>query len=645
MIFFQCALLAGYAGAYGLLRLDFKLQRWLFLAAALLAVISLRLPPDARGAGLSGPFLSLAASTLPAMLLLFSTSIVLHGWLHRHSAEVPYYLYAISNVGSLIGLVGYPFIIEPYIGLQAQSLYWHGGLLLLAGILVCLAIYLGRHPGRDPQADTPAAISEAPTTQRTVAWLLLSALPCMTMLGATHLLSAEIGSNPLSWVLPFGIYLASFAGAFSGWWGKRCQTLAIGALIIGMTAFWLSKGIGAAPLSGSLNAWLLLALAGACFSAHGWVYELKPTSDFGKFYITLAAGGAIGGVFTNFLAPNLFDRSVEFLLGATLLATALLFRLGAAGWRERVLIVLPVLCLAAGQILTQVNAENTDTLKVHRLRNVYGGLSILIAPGYIQLSHETTLHGRQMNAREEDRRKPTAYYTESSVSGVLIRDLQSRRAALNIGVVGLGAGTLAAYGRAEDEFHFWDIDPKVIWIASTVFSFTKDSPARIHLHEADGRKGVENASVNFDLMIVDAFSGDAVPPHLLTVEALSIYHKSVSAKGGVVALHISNRYARLLPIVAASAERLGLEALYVCLETVNPNAGQDTFARPNEYIVLHRPDQREQVDALFPVTNAAKSIHRLLTRLTPEELSQSRGWTDDRHATTDALNLRAVLGW
>lgn len=638
-LFFQCALLGGYAGAYALLRRPLRTQLvvWSILLAA--AVLTLRLPPWDLGAqGLAGTVLALGASLLPAALALFATSILLQGWQARHQIEIPYVLYAFSNVGSLAGLVLYPFAVEPHIGLGTQFAVWRGGLVLLALCFGCLVFLLHRNPGREAPTQADEFEASRGARLRFFGWLALAALPCVAMLGAAQLLSAEIGSNPVAWVVPLGIYLASFALTFSGWWSQAATRLAGVVCLIGWIGFSLTKGVGDAPLRGWPLIWLLVALIGACHSAHGWLYSLRPARDFSRFYLALAIGGAAGGVFANILAPGLLDRPDEAWWAMGLVAAALCASTAASGLLTRLLAATPILALMAG-VAFFADAPPGGT-KVHHLRNVYGSVTVKMSTDRITLSHETTLHGAQLTLSPAARRAPTTYYTPSSGAGVVIRHLQAGRPALRVAVIGLGTGTLATYARPSDTFVFWDVDPKIIWLAENLFTFLKDSEGACEVRLADGRRGLAESSGDFDLVIVDAFSGDAIPPHLLTREAFALYQEKTLRKDGLVLLHVSNRFANLQPVATATAASLGLETLQVNNEVVHRTPDGDVLATPTRYLVLHPPARRDEIDALFAETDDTRArLRRGVSRIAADAPG-ARLWTDDRHAITDVIDFR-----
>lgn len=641
-LFFQCALLCAYAGAYALLKRPLRVQLWVWAVLLVISVGTLRLPPwPFAERGIVSVVLSLGASVTPAALILFATSIMLQGWQARHQLEVPYVLYAVSSIGSLVGLITYPFAVEPNIGLGTQFAYWRGGLIVLACCMGGLIYLLHRSPGHELAVETGSRAEPPLARGLFIKWLALAALPCVAMLGSAQLLSAEIGSNPISWVLPLGIYLASFTFTFAGWWKPGASRVATLVCLVGWIGFTLTKGVGPVPLRGWPLVWLMVALCGTCLSAHGWLYSLRPAREFSKFYLGLAIGGAAGGLFANVLAPELLGRPDEAWWAMGLLAAALCAAAAKAGATAKLIAATPVLTLlVASAFFSQPVPEGTRT---HHMRNVYGSVKVDIRPDRIVLSHETTLHGLQLTPTEEARRSPTTYYTPSSAVGVVLKELQARRPELKVGVVGLGTGTLATYARASDTFVFWDVDPKVIWLAENLFTFLKESHGTCDVRLADGRKGLAQTNEDFDLVVIDAFSGDAIPPHLLTREALELYHERTRAKNGLVLLHVSNRFADLQPVVTATARSLGLDALSVTNEVKRLTPLGDVLATPSRYIAIHSPSDTAWLDAAFEETEDVRErLRRTVSRL-PEHMPRARIWTDNQHAIIDVIDFRSML--
>jgi hypothetical protein len=260
------------------------------------------------------------------------------------------------------------------------------------------------------------------------------------------------------------------------------------------------------------------------------------------------------------------------------------------------------------------------------------------------LSSETTTHGTQIVTTPEARRRPTLYYTESTGLGRVIEETQRAHPSINLGVVGLGAGTLAAYARPTDSVDFWDIDPKAIRIAHDFFTFVSDSPGQIRITQTDGRKGLEATPTDYDVIVIDAFSGDGIPAHLLTREALAMYFRRLERRFGVLAIHITNRYSTFFPIVGATAHTLGWSALNVVTEISKTAEARDWDCTQTQYILVCLPAQLRQISEWLPAEEDGGRVKRFVTAYDPEPPGNAIVWTDDRHAALDSLDLRRYMG-
>lgn len=643
MLYFQLALLLGYGWAVWLIRSRALVQVGATVALGAFALLGSRLSwvQESSWTGIGGIVLTLAVSCLPATVLLFSAGPLLHGWLGGKSKPVPYFLYAISNAGSLAAVILYPFTVERAVGLSSQMLVWHGLLGVFVGILGVAGFLYLRSVG---PAHTPEKISEFLPLSRIATWLGLSALSCLGMLGATHHLAAEIGSTPLAWVGPFGAFLLSFMATFSGWWRPHYTLACLGWLAVSLTGFMLSKGVSPTTVDGLAAFWTVSLTAACSFFVNGLLHASRPLKNFSLFYLVLAAGGVAGGLFATFGVPFFFLRPSEFLaVSCVLLVLGLVRLLARRGALDVTVVLLVVLAPVVGLAVIQTRNEADGFEQLRRFRNIYGYTLIKTEENGLVLSSETTTHGTQLTVDADARRHPTLYYTESSAVGRLLLETQKTRASLNIGVVGLGAGTLAAYARDTDRVDFWDIDPKALRIATDYFTFINDSPGRINLVQADGRKALESSPVDYDVIVIDAFTGDAVPAHLLTREALAIYTRRLGTRGGLIAIHTSSRYNTLFPIVAATAHSLGLSAAHVVTSIEGPGESIDWDATGSHYILVGRPDLIKTSLDWFPAEEDEGRVQRTVTSYDPLPRGRATVWTDDRHAALDALNLGDYL--
>ncbi|HNC24658.1 MAG TPA: fused MFS/spermidine synthase [Opitutaceae bacterium] len=645
MVYFQVALLLGYSWAAWLVRRPFRQQFLATTILALVAVVTFQLPSDQADATASilRVVWRLSYTTLPAMLLLFSTSPLLHGWLRRRGEDVPYYLYAISNTGSLAAVLLYPFAFEPNLRLSEQTTIWHVLLVVVAGLLVGAGYLLRRLTG---DAAGPAATAAAEPLEfgRTTLWLWLSALTCVSMLGATYHLAAELGSTPLAWVGPFSAYLLSFMVAFSGRWRPWMTGTTIVWLAISLTGFMLAKGFTAATVNATAAWWLLSLTASGCFLGNALLHSTRPAERFERYYLVLAAGGVLGGLVSSTIVPYLLARPIEFeLASVALLTTGLLWQTGRRDPATVVVTGLVVLVPVLGLGLQQAGSEVPATAKMVHTRDLYGHIMVRTDARSVVLSSDTTTHGSQLISDVAARRRPTLYYSESTGVGRTLEKFQATRPAMRVGVVGLGAGTLAAYSRPGDIYDFWDIDPKILQVARTRFTYVADAAGRINLVERDGRRALESTTADYDVIVIDAFTGDGVPPHLLTTEALNHYFQRLKARHGVLLIHASTRYSRLFPVLAATARSINKGALLVATDITESLTARDWDPTHTEYIILAAPDQMEEITGWFPTEEEKGRVKRLITVADTPLIDQQLIWTDDRNAALDTLDVGRFL--
>lgn len=636
-LFFQTALLAGYALASWLLRQRRGRSEIIVIGLAVLAPLTAKLPPW-NFSGLSewpAVLIGLTLSLLPTVLLTTSIGIVLQGWIRARDGRVPYSLYGVSNLGSLLALVAYPFLIEPAVGLSAQVTYVRGLLGILSLGTIGLALIERRRGGLDAAAAPEEAAEEIPV-RRVVLWMAVAFGTCTLMLGGVRILSAEIGSNPLAWLLPLGMYLLSFTLTFSGWWRSSFTLATVAALGLSLYAYMQTKGVANTVLSYWPRAWLVALLASGTLAGHGFLYQLRPARRFSFFYLMVALAGMLAGLFASVGAPLIFDRNFEFA-GAGFLLVILtgLALVAQRGWVQRTAFVLlavgPAVWFGVEKILEEKRLVIT---KLKYLRNYYSTIVLIDTPAYITASNETTLHGAQTHEKgKED--TPTTYYTHGSGGGIVIDALQKKYPAIRIGVIGLGTGTLATYPRHADEIVFWDINPLAVHVARNYFTFLKDCQGTLDVRLMDGRIGVRTAKERFDLLVVDAFSGDYIPLHLLTREALQEYMKSVGGTG-IVAFHVSNRYIDLLPVIATNARRLGLGIRSVYAK---PTDLADKAEQPakTSYVLVYPKDRDNEVDGW--IMEQMKRSDYDYQIVFPDE-SHEVDWTDDRHAIVDVLGRK-----
>jgi SAM-dependent methyltransferase/MFS family permease len=622
MLFFQALLLAGYAYAHLLEKklTQGKLQPLVHTVLLAAAVAMLPIAPAEawKPAGDDEPIsrilLLLAASVGLPYFLVASTSPLLQAWFARaRPGENPYRLFAISNLASLIALVGYPFVVEPFLGGGEQVRLWSWG---FAAFAVLCAFVAWLTPRRHLVVEAQGEAASVATPQ-VLLWLALSATGSVLLLAVTNHLTQNVASIPLLWLAPLTIYLLTFILAFEGrnWYRPQIAWPFVLVWLGGMA--WLLVD---ADFHYDLPMQLGMFLPGlflGCLFCHGELYRLRPApQQLTMFYLIVSAGGALGGLLVAVVAPLAFDAYYELGIGMTVLALLAALRFAPLGR-------LPGLASLA--VLMGVAAcAAYDGFYYHRdvrvsERGFYGVLRVKEygSPGepshMRRLVHGTIMHGEQY-LHAERRRFITTYYQESSGIGLAIKSKQER-GPIRVGVIGLGTGTIAAYGRQGDLYRFYDIDPRVVSLAKQEFTFLADSGAQVEVALGDARLSLEReAPQNFDVLAVDAFSSDAIPVHLITKEALGIYLKHVKSDG-IVAFHVSNRFLHLIPVVARLAKEQGAHAVLV---NDDPDDEDESLRSRSDWVLVSR--DRAALERPAIVEGGATEA---------EDRPEWRTWTDD----------------
>jgi SAM-dependent methyltransferase len=575
LLFFQVLLLLGYLYAHLVIR-HLPHRRQIQLHGTLLALAALALPLRLHAAfkpgGTGDPVLQLLALLgttvgLP-YLLLSTTGPLVQAWVAR-KGHVPYRLFALSNAASMVALLSYPLLVEPWLSLRVQSWSWSAGFLLFGGLILSLA--LRSHPDL-PTLPAEALEEEAPTLTTKTLWILLAAVPSVLLMAVTSHLSTNVAPIPFLWVLPLALYLLTFILCFEAdrWYHRG---VFLGLLPLGLAAMTFFLTPGYRHLAVQLQ---ILVFAGGlflgCMVAHGELARLRPHPRFlTGFYLRLSLGGALGGLFVAWVAPRIFRSYLELPLGLAACAAAALLTLSRNPgplkqlWLRgaQTLFLLLILGIGAHTLYLGLSA---DGVVLAQGRNFYGTLSVFDDEGrhWRTLAHGTITHGGQFldPARA---RKPVTYYSPDSGVGLALASLPE--GPRKVGVVGLGTGSLAAYGRPGDLIRYYDINPLVEDYARRYFTFLKDSPARVEVVMGDARLSLEReAPQAYDLLAIDAFSSDAIPVHLLTREAFGVYLQHLRP-GGVLAVHVSNRYLNLHPVVKAAADHFHQGARVVDTES------------------------------------------------------------------------------
>lgn len=545
LVFFQLALLAGYVYAHLLSRARPRTQAVVHTAALLCGAAFLPLhtqsalpgwPPALRVIAL------LAATVGVPYAALTSTAPLLQSLRARAGASSPYRLYALSNAASMLGLFSYP-LVEPFLGLQSQRFAWSALYVLFA--LASAKEIWGRHTDLAPPHRRSSVVSPD------LLWVALPSCASALLSAVTGELTANVAPIPLLWVLPLAAYLGSFILCFES---DRLYRRAVFLPLSVAALAWFAVRFGAPvheervalDISLSIAAFLILAIA-----LHGELARLRPPpAQLTGYFLFVALGGVLGGAFIALAAPLLFrtlaDLGVALTAAAATLAAALWNAKSRYPRAARLSMILGIAFLGGRFLQRDSWLRRASEQSV---RSFYGALRIEESNGVRLMVHGTTEHGRQRLATP---REPLGYYGRTSGVGLAIAALPEgpRR----IGVIGLGAGVIAAYCRkaSGDDYAFFEIDPLVVRLAREWFSYLRECPGA-RVIEGDARLELEKLPPQrFDLLAVDAFSGDAVPTHLLTREAFALYRRHLRP-GGVLALHVSNLYLSLEEVAAAGA--------------------------------------------------------------------------------------------
>jgi hypothetical protein len=640
MLFFQVLLLGGYAYAHVIVsRLSSRLQVVVHIALIMMALAALPITPQAswKLESIGNPILQILLLATVCIglpyFVLSSTGPLLQGWFSRtNPGTPPYRLYAFSNAGSLIALVSYPFVVEPALSRHAQAQVWSAGLVVFAVLCGCCAVRLWRCPASKgwqraikSRIETDAAIPQLGTR---LLWLALPAGASVELLAVTNKICQDIAVIPFLWVLPLSLYLLSFVICFhSEKWYVRPVFLIAFVLAIG--------GVGLAGFyEGELSAWQQISIYSVfllvcCIVCHGELFRLRPhPRHLTRYYLMIAAGGAMGGIFVAVVAPLVFNTYRELHVGilACCLFVLLADRsLALRQGRRRLVWVGIILVAGVAAILVQSRRTGTYETAVLSSRNFFGVLTVWeddrdepSIHRYV-LQHGTTLHGFQF-VEPGKRLLPTAYYGRSGGAGLAITNFP-RQEKRRIGVVGLGVGTLATYGREDDYIRFYEINPEVKRIAETRFTYLANCRAKVDVIMGDARLSMEaDAPQEFDLLILDAFTSAAVPVHLLTKEAFKIYLSHLKSDG-VIAVHVSNQHLDLHFVVWKAAEHFKLKSAWV-EDAVNEKKG----VLASDWILLTKNEEFLQAKAIRRAASPPKS-----------DLGRIALWTDDH------INLFQIL--
>ncbi len=623
MVFFQAALLAGYGYAHlttKLLNVRQQALLHLTLMALFLIVLPIAIPegweaPMENGypifwqlglmtMAVGGPFFVLAASA-PLLQRWFSHTD------HQH-ADDPYFLYAASNLGSMTALLSYPVLVEPFLGIAGQSTVWAAGYALLA-LFIIAAAFMVWHKGKEAGVTLKATNTEPPSWPLRLTWLLLAFIPSSLMLGVTTFITTDLSAVPMLWIIPLAMYVGTFIIAFSRSFKppmKLVLNIHAAFLIIVLSLFvrdYLSLKI-------IVVAFHLLLFFFSALLCHMELAARRPSTAYlTEFYLIMALGGVLGGIFNALLAPLIFTIPIEYALilaavtlvrymgdkdqkfrvfrkrseclGESVFATtvflsallaAFFWKSGSIGLMAIVLSITVLIPLRHKRVAFAAAVAATLLVHpgyswgllnnpVHVGRNFFG--LMVVSDSFDKQArifmHGTTLHGIQSKL-EKYKLTPLSYYYPKGPAGDIFRNLDTRPSPQRVAALGLGSGTIACYAHKNRHFDFYEIDPDVVAIAQNpeLFTFLSDCGSPYDIVPGDARLQIKKApNKSYDLIFLDTFSSDNIPVHVITTDAFRIYLDKLKP-GGVIAVHISNRFLDLAPVLNAQARALGMTALF-----------------------------------------------------------------------------------
>lgn len=625
LVFFTTTLFVGYLYVYVLTTLSKRAQLTVHLClvggALILALVPFSAPSTAHvlfglpvgDAPALGVLITLLLTVGAPYFLLSTTGPLMQYWWGTSSGREPYSLYALSNGASLAALLGYPFVIEPLLSLRHQNMAWTILFLSYTAACVVAAVRFLRAPEVLEVKKKPTGASPP----QALLWIALAALPSFALVAVTTQITQQIAPVPLLWIMPLVLYLFSFVVAFSG----RGQSVFVPLLFFASAgaAWWLAGTSHSAIVFQVFSYLALLFLCG--LSCHVLLYRSRPeTESLPLFYVLLSFGGAFGALLASIVAPLVFSDFYEFPLALALSSALAAWILPNAFFprilNPRKILIAKIFIIALTATLFVLSTLSNDERPAVSTRNFYGNTRVTFDNGLVSLQHGTTLHGTQF-ASEEDARLPTTYYGPASGIGRALLYQQRKRAEeeMRVGVIGLGTGTVAAYCRPDDTYVFYEIDRRIEDIARSYFSYLahcKGAEVRI----GDGRIVLESERAAgrlgaYDVLAVDAFSDDTIPVHLLTREAFRVYASHLRSDSSILAIHVSNRYLNLSPVVFRLAAEIGMSAMHIA-----DSGGSILGGSPSLWILLAKDP-----DVFTSVTFANANVSP------PEQTTHV--WTDD----------------
>ncbi len=643
LLFFQAALLAGYLYAHRATR-SLKPKHQATLHIALMAISLALLPilpsptwkPSQAGDPSLRILLLLTATIGLPYLLLSTTSPLLQAWyVAAKPGAVPYRLFALSNFGSLLALLSYPVFVEPLFTTHGQAYGWSG--IYVVFVLICAALaWRAMRAAPEPSPETIAApLSPSPSWTIRILWTALAACASTLLLAISNHLSQNVAPIPFLWVLPLAVYLLSFILCFEREKVyNRGVFLPLLVIALDGAAYAIYANEGNPNIAWAIPTFVATLFI-CCMVCHGELARLKPDPrHLTSFYLMIALGGTLGGVFVAIVAPHVFHTYFELPLAmvACSALAAIVLWISPAKWQGKIPVAAVRIAMLAFTVGLAIHLgyqkHRSDRIFRLSVRNFYGVLRVRDIPAdeedtaVRRLIHGTINHGTQLlDAAHRD--EPTSYYGPYSGMGRAMGYLQ-KRGPVRVAVIGLGAGVTASFCRPGDVFRFYEINPLALSVASTWFTFLRDCKADLQVLLGDARLTLAaQPGQQFDLMAIDAFTSDAIPVHLLTREAFALYFRHLKPTG-ILAVHVSNRYLDLVPVVSRNARDFGKAAV-----DVDDEDEEGDYFSDSDWVLV-------SADAAIFGDAAFKSSSVQPARIRPN----LRPWTDDYSNLFQILKIR-----
>jgi len=644
MLFFQILLTGGYAYAYWLIGCV-KQRRQVIIhisltafAIVLLALLSFLwtspITPDStwKPNDVTSPILDIFKLLIVSVglpyFILASNGPLMQAWFTRIFPDRSYArLYALSNVGSLLGLLVYPVLIEPTLSLRLQGWMWSLGFILFGFLAGWVSLQSGRKTPLAPPTVDSVTPADRPSFALMSLWIALSATASLFLLSVTNQISQEVAVIPFLWILPLTLYLLSFILAFSGERGYNRKFYALLFILSAALTLFVMLNATSLHVYWQIIAYCLL-LFSVCMLCHGELYLLRPSSEhLTTFYLMVSIGGAFGGIFVSLIAPLIFNGYWEFFVGLAMAIAILLTVIRADPTKDitaRARFVFVVFALVT-VMLTLLSTFFSGAL--YSKRNFYGVIRVrqIVPDGSAEIanvmSHGITVHGLQFLLDVKSSNIPTTYYVPNAGAGLAILNhpKYGHDQHMRVGLLGLGVGTLVSYAQPGDVYRLYEINPVVIDLAAGVgdyFSFLSDSKADISVVLGDARISLERELAeghpqNFDVLVLDTFSSDSIPVHLVTKEAFALYLEHL-VPDGIIAAHITNLHLDLQPVFWQLAKYYGLSMVRINY------AGDSNGGYASHWILLSRDPALLEIPA---IQDHAVDLNGYSTNL--------KLWTDD----------------